>query len=113
MKRNYKMFVEDIVHAMDKIEQYLNGMTFEQFMQNEMLIDAVIRNLEIIGEAARNVPKNIREKYHRVSWRKMSGLRNILIHEYFGIDEENVWEIATKNLPETKEELELILKELD
>jgi uncharacterized protein with HEPN domain len=67
-----------------------------------MLIDAVIRNLEIIGEAARNVPEEIKNNYNEIPWKKMIGLRNMLIHEYFGVDESIVWERIKTNLPEVK-----------
>ncbi|MNJ76878.1 hypothetical protein D3C77_742600 [compost metagenome] len=67
-----------------------------------MLLDAVVRNLEIIGEAARNVNDEVKMKYQEIPWRNMIGLRNILIHEYFGIDESIVWEVATRNLREIK-----------
>ncbi|MGG6310315.1 HepT-like ribonuclease domain-containing protein [Paenibacillus macerans] len=75
---------------------------YEGFLTNQMLLDAVIRNLEIIGEAARNLSDDVRMKYKEIPWRNMIGLRNILIHEYFGIDESIVWEVATRNLKEIK-----------
>ena len=74
-----------------------------------MLIDATVRNLEIIGEAVRYIPNDLQNEYTSIPWRKMKGLRNILIHKYFGIDEENVWEIATRNLPETKKDIEQMI----
>jgi uncharacterized protein with HEPN domain len=102
MKKRYVMFLSDILECMNRIDTYTKGVDYDSFSNNQMLIDAVIRNLEVIGEAARNIPEEIRNKYSDVPWRKMIGLRNILIHEYFGIDETIVWEIIKTNLPETK-----------
>lgn len=101
-KRNYKLYVDDILQSMDKIFQYTQGIEYEQFIANDMVVDATIRNLEIIGEAARNIPDTVRAKHPEIPWRRMLGLRNIVIHEYFGIDLSIVWEIVTKNLTETK-----------
>jgi uncharacterized protein with HEPN domain len=112
MKRNHLMFLEDVLESMNRIETYLTGVTYNQFIENQLIIDATIRNLEVIGEASKYIPEEIKERYPMIPWRKMTGLRNILIHEYFGIDEENVWEIASNNLPQTKQEIEKIIKDL-
>jgi len=101
-ERSYRMFAEDILEAMDKIERYTRGLTYETFVKNEMVVDAVMRNLEIIGEASRNIPEDIRGKYPDIPWKRMVGLRNIAIHKYFGVDLGIVWEIITRNLPETR-----------
>ena len=74
------------------------------------MVDAVIRNLEIIGEAAKNIPGEVREKHPEIFWKRMIGLRNITIHEYFGVDLNIIWEIISKNLPETKPKIEAMLK---
>jgi len=110
IKRNYRMYLEDILEYMGRIESYTKDITREEFLQNQILLDAVIRNLEVIGEAARNVPKRIRNNYPEISWRSMIGLRNILIHEYFGVDAEIVWEIIKKDLPPIKPILQKILE---
>lgn len=101
-ERTYKMFVEDILDAMNKIERFISGLTYELFEANEMAIDAVIRNFEIIGEASTHIPDEIREKHPDIPWKRMIGLRNIVIHDYFGIDLDTIWMIASKNIPETK-----------
>jgi uncharacterized protein with HEPN domain len=98
-RRNSKLFVEDILAAMNKIERYREGATYEAFVNNEMMVDAVIRNLEVIGEASRNMPEDIREKHPDIPWGRMVGLRNIAIHQYFGVDLGIIWEIVTRNLP--------------
>lgn len=92
----------DILESIHRIESYLVNVGYEDFLSNQMLLDAVVRNLEIIGEAARNVNDEIKKKYQEVPWRNMIGLRNILIHEYFGIDESIIWEVSTRNLQEIK-----------
>ena len=112
MKRSYRLFVEDILESVDKIERYVKGMSYDNFVENEMIIDAVIRNLEVIGEASKNIPENIREQYTTIPWRRIIGLRNIMIHGYFGIDLSIIWEIITKNLPETKPSIVEMLNNL-
>ncbi|MFB5762568.1 HepT-like ribonuclease domain-containing protein [Paenibacillus medicaginis] len=92
----------DILESINRIESYLLNVEYENFLATQMLLDAVVRNLEIIGEAARNINDEVKNKYPEVPWRNMIGLRNILIHEYFGIDESIVWEVATRNLQEIK-----------
>jgi uncharacterized protein with HEPN domain len=81
---------------MDRIEEYLSNLDFRKFKMNYLDVDAIIRNFEIIGEASKNIPKNIQEKYPEIPWKKMYGLRNLITHEYFGIDYEMIWEIAKK-----------------
>jgi len=107
----YKLFIEDILESIEKIQRYIKNLDYEKFKDNELVADAVIRNLEIIGEASKNIPDNIRAKYPNVPWRRMIGLRNITAHEYFGVDLNIIWEIITTNLPETKPKIELILED--
>ena len=101
--RDPKLYIEDIITSMEKIERYIKDITKEVFENDDLKIDAVIRNLEIIGEAARNVPEEIKTASETIPWGKMIGLRNITIHEYFGVDTDIIWEIITKNLPQTKQ----------
>lgn len=102
MKKRYVLSLHDILESINRINTYTEGVNYDSFCNNQMLIDAVIRNLEIMGEASRNVPEEIRNIYTEIPWRKMIGLRNILIHEYFGVDESIVWEIIRTNLPEIR-----------
>lgn len=111
-KRHYSLFIEDAIDAMNKIDNYIEGLDYDSFTKNSMVIDAVIRNLEIIGEAIRNIPDNIIDKYPDIPWKRMIGLRNIVIHTYFGIDLENIWKIITENIPEVKPQIILILDEI-
>jgi len=91
-------YFEDILESIGKIRKYLGNTSFEEFLENGMLIDAVIRNLEIIGEAAAHVPPETRLKYPKIEWKKVVGLRNILIHNYSGVDIEIVWDIIKNRL---------------
>lgn len=106
------LFVEDIISSMDKIESYIEGMSFEDFDQDELVVDAVIRNLEVIGEASRHLPETLQNGHPDIPWKRMIGLRNIMIHAYFGVDRSIVWKIVTENLPETKGALEALLSDL-
>ncbi len=107
MKReNQKQLVEDMLEAMDKIDRYTKGLPYEKFVKNSILIDEVIGNLEIIGEASENIPEDTREEYPDIPWERMIGLKNV-------VDLSIVWEIVTRNLPETKPEIIAMLKSLN
>ena len=113
IKRSYLLYLEDILDAMSKIMIYSEGIGYDDFVENTMLNEAVIRNLEIIGEASKNMPQNLRKQYPDISWKSMIGLRNIMIHEYFGVDLTIVWQIVTKNIPETKPMIEEMVKQIE
>ena len=108
--RDYLAFIEDMIGAIDKVLRYLdtvNGLA--GFLQNEMVIDAVTRNYVIIGEAANQIPKNIKDKSPELPWRQMYGLRNFAAYEYHIIDPQILWEIAEDHLIENKIQLENLL----
>jgi uncharacterized protein with HEPN domain len=104
--REWLFRLKDIVQAINKIDGYI------QVIKNEMVIDAVVRNLEIIGEASKNIPPHIRKSYSDVPWEAMYGMRNILIHEYFGVDTKVVWHTAKNHLPALQKQLERIFSEM-
>jgi uncharacterized protein with HEPN domain len=109
-KRKYIHFIEDIVKAVEKIERYTRNLDYEEFSNNEMVIDAVARNFEVIGEAANNIPDQIKEKFPDVEWSEAVGFRNVLIHHYFGLDLEAVWDTIKENIPDLKKHITKVLK---
>ena len=110
--KNHRLYLEDILEALEKIQRYVKGLNYDTFAKNDMAVDAVIRNLEIIGEAAKNLPEDIKNKNADIPWKRMIGLRNIAVHEYFGVDLSIIWEVVTKNLPETKAKIAELLQSL-
>lgn len=108
-ERAYKFFILDILNSTDKILKYTQDITFEEFLQDEKTIEAVERNFEIIGEAAKFIPDEIKEKFGNIPFNKIISLRNKIIHNYFGIDYELLWNIIKNRLPELKKEIEKII----
>jgi len=105
------LFVHDILEAIEKIETYIEGYSYAEFQNDMKTKDAVVRNLEIIGEAAAQIPPEIRENYSEIPWSQIVGLRNRLVHGYFVVDYEIVWEIITRELPELKAKIGEMLVE--
>jgi uncharacterized protein with HEPN domain len=104
-RRATPLLIEDIWEAVEKIERYVSGLNHDAFVKDDKTVDSVVRNLEVIGEAANRVPENIRSQYPEITWRKIIGLRNRIVHDYFNIDVEIVWEIVQKDLPIFKAKL--------
>lgn len=98
--RNYKIYLKDILTAMEGIEKFVEGMDFEKFKEDDKTSSAVIRKFEIIGEAAKHIPDEIAQKYSRIPWKEMAGMRDRLIHFYFGVDYKLVWRTIKERLPE-------------
>ena len=92
-KRPVELLLSDICESIDRVEQYTRGMSFKSFSNDRKSVDAVIRNLEIIGEAANRLPDDFKEQHSQVQWHKVVGLRHRIVHEYFGIDLQIVWQI--------------------
>lgn len=107
-KRQVKLYVEDINSAIEDIKSFTKDLTFQKFKRNKLVIDAVVRNLEVIGEAARNIPKETKDQYPEISWRKIESMRNRIIHEYFNVDLEIVWDTIQKDLPTLEDQIKSI-----
>jgi uncharacterized protein with HEPN domain len=107
--RDYKLYLDDVLEAAKRIERYSKGMTLEKLKGNTLVFDGIVRNLEIIGEAVKNIPAELKDKNPEIEWKKIAGLRDILAHEYFGIDIEVVWDIVKKKLPILKNQVNRIL----
>ncbi len=106
--RSSKLYFADILQSIRRIKKYTAGLTLDKLKRDDLVIDAVVRNLEIIGEAAKNIPVSVKGKNRNIEWKKISGLRNILAHEYFGVDVEIVWDIIKNKLPELGREIKLL-----
>jgi len=102
VKRVVKDHVNDIIDSMNKAMKFIEGMSYEQFIRDDKTVFAVVRALEIIGEAVKKIPEEIRVKYPEIPWKGMAGMRNKVIHEYFGVNLKYVWETVGKRIPELK-----------
>ncbi|MBM4121037.1 MAG: DUF86 domain-containing protein [Nitrospira sp.] len=111
MPRDYKVYLEDVLEAIGKIRRYTTGLSMDALSKDDKTFDAVVRNLEIIGEAVKRIPEGVRGKYPDVDWKKIGGVRDILAHEYFGIDIEIIWDIIQHKLPVFEEQVKQILRE--
>lgn len=109
--RNDRTYLAHIRDAIETIAEYIQGVDYEQFSTNKMMIDAVVRELEIIGEASNNLTEEFRQKYPDMSWRRMKDMRNFLIHEYFGVNAKVVWETCQNDIQALRHFVETVLNE--
>ncbi len=109
MIKNPKIFLEHILECIELIEFYTDNKKEEDFIVSLLLQDAVIRRIEIIGEAVKNLPDEVKSKNPHIPWKKIAGMRDLLIHEYFGVDNKLTWSVVRKDIPELKKNIEKIL----
>lgn len=105
MSRDGTLYVEDIRRACDKVVRYSRGLHRDDFFADEKTVDAVLRNLEIIGEAVKHLPQEVRGQYPGIEWRKIAGFRDVAVHEYFRLDEDIVWDIVANKVAELADHL--------
>lgn len=113
MKRNVTLYVRDIVQNMQDAEEFIQGMSYDQFVADKKTFNAVVRSIEVIGEAAKHVPESVRSKYPAVPWKEMAGMRDKVIHFYFGVDREAVWLVAKERIPAIKPLIVRIVQDLE
>jgi uncharacterized protein with HEPN domain len=104
-KRDWKLLFEDMLESITRIEKYTEKVDRKEFADNQMIIDAVVRNIEIIGEASKNVPGEIQEKFSEIPWKKLNGIRNRIVHAYFGVDTSIIWFIIENELSMLKKSI--------
>lgn len=102
MKKDARVYIEDILEGILKIEEYTNNVTKDEFYENTLIQDGVFRRLEIIGEAVKNIPQEIKDEYVEIPWKQIAGMRDVLIHQYSGIKLERVWIVVKRDLPDLK-----------
>ncbi len=110
MQKESKVYLEDILVSIEKIEEYTKDCSYQTFAKRNLIVDAVVRNLEIVGEAVKKLPIELKSKHPEVEWKKIAGLRDILIHEYFGVDLRIIWDIITHKIPELKMVIKFLIK---
>ncbi len=111
MSREFEDYLRDILEAMQKAEDFVEGLSFEEFASDDKTFYAVVRALEIIGEATKKLPTTLRKKYPAIPWKEMAGMRDILIHDYFGVEVETVWVTVKERSPEIKPLIQNVLEE--
>jgi uncharacterized protein with HEPN domain len=109
LSRDWGLFLHDMRHCCQKVMHYTAGFTAEQFETNELVNDAVLRNLELLGEAAKQIPEPVRQRHPQVPWRRIAGLRDVLAHAYFGLENETIWSIVTTSVPALASQLDAVV----
>lgn len=110
-RREWKLLFEDILESISKIEEYTRDLSYEDFEDNNLVTDAVVRNIEIIGEASKNIPSEIQKLFSDIPWQKLRGIRNRIVHDYFDVDRKIIWFIVTNELLSLKNALQDHLKD--
>jgi len=113
MTRDLRLYIEDILGSIAKIERYTNDVNENEFLTDTQIQDSVLRRLEIIGEAVKNIPDDFRNKYPQIPWKRIAGLRDVLIHEYFGVNPRRAWKVAKEDILSLKQEMLKVAKDLN
>lgn len=113
MKRDLRLFIGDILDSIKRIESFSKGLTKEKLEKDELYQSAIIRQIEIIGEAVKNIPDSFRNRYSEIPWQKIAGMRDVIIHGYFRVDLETVWRVIKKDLPDLKNKISKIKTDLE
>ncbi len=111
-KRDYRDYLKDIIDSIKDIESFIKNMSFEDFAKDRKTINAVIRSIEVIGEATKKIPKSIKDRYPSIPWKRMAGMRDKMIHGYFGVDVEILWKTIKEDVPPLKPLILEVLKSL-
>jgi len=111
MSRDEIMYLQDIIDSCNKVLRFTKGLSLPDLIQDEKTYDAVVRNLEIIGEAAKHISENLRTQLPNIEWRKIAGMRDMLAHDYFGIDNDILWDVVQNKIPELMETVHSFLDE--
>jgi uncharacterized protein with HEPN domain len=109
VSRDVSVYVADMLDSARRVERYSRGLDLEAFRQHDMVYDAILRNLEVLGEAAKGVPEQTRAAWPEIQWRAIAGLRDVLIHRYFGLEDETVWDAVVNSIPALVAQLEELL----
>jgi len=112
MKKDPTFFIVHVLECIERIEEYVEGITKDDFFRSVQLQDAVIRRIEIIGEAVKNIQREIKDKYPDIAWKEIAGMRDVLIHEYFGVDLELTWKVAKEDVRELKKKILKVKEDL-
>jgi uncharacterized protein with HEPN domain len=113
MKRDIKLYLHDIRESIMAREDYIGTFTEDEFYKNRQVQDAILRRLEIIGEAVKNIDEPVRSRYPDIPWKKIAGMRDVVIHEYFGVSLKRIWNVVKKDLPDLKQKILLIKENKD
>lgn len=113
MKRDIRTFLEDIIESSTLLISYASNKTQSDYENDDLLHDGILRRLEIIGEAVRHIPHEFRERYPDIDWKEIAGLRDVLIHEYFGVNDERIWKTLKEDIPNLKTQIEQVLSSLE
>jgi uncharacterized protein with HEPN domain len=112
IRRDYRDYLQDVLEAVNDVEDFVGDMSFEEFSRDRKTINAVVRSIEVIGEASKNIPESLKAKHKDLPWKQIAGMRDKLIHAYFGVDLEILWKAVKENVPRLKESVLKMLQEI-